>query len=155
MKLDNYEFLNAYKGILKAEDDITTLQNQRIIEIGKKITASHNQKLNVQRGLVEKDEERAIKKKELEDKINQLVEDLQYLNKSKNLNIKNITNADKRIAELNTTLENYQYQKFELTKQRNNIKSNISDLEDKLRKFPDYEKLLKELEDSKQNIHNF
>ena len=64
MKLDNFEFLNAYKSILKAEDDITQLQNQRIIEIGKKIIASDNQKLNVQRNLMEKDEERTIKKKE-------------------------------------------------------------------------------------------
>ena len=50
---------------------------------------------------------------------------------------------------MNSSLENYQFQKFELTKQRNNIKSNIAELEEKLRKFPDYEKLLKELEDCK------
>lgn len=99
---------------------------------------------------MEKEETRMKDKQEFEDKINDAMEDLQYLNKSKNLVTKNVRNADKRIDDLKNSLEMLQTQKYLLTKNRNEILGELKEYEDSLVNIdPKFKEFMNDLRESK------
>lgn len=115
----------------------------------KKISSTINQELKTKQMCYEKEEKRLKEKKEFEDKINNAMEDLQYLNKSKNLVTKNIKNADQRIAELKNSLEVLQTQKYLLTKAKNDTIMEMKEYEAKLSNVnPDFKKFMEDLNKS-------
>lgn len=63
--------------------------------------------------------------REFEDKIDSTTEDLKYLNKSKNLVQRNVRNAELRISSLRDNIEELQTQKILLTRNRNEVVSDI------------------------------
>ena len=115
----------------------------------KKISSAINQELKTKQMCYEKEEKRLKEKKEFEDKISNAMEDLQFLNKSKNLVTKNIKNADQRIAELKNSLEVLQTQKYLLTKAKNDTIMDMKEYEAKLSNVnPDFKKFMEDLNKS-------
>ena len=106
-KLENYEFENTYKGILKAEDEVKSFQKS----VSQSLAKDLQKKIDVPNN----DESRQKEKKEYEEKIQNAMDDLQYVNKSKNLAIKIIKNADQRLDALKEAIEVLNTQKFLLT----------------------------------------
>lgn len=77
------------------------------------------------------------------------MDDLQYLNKNKNMVTKNIRYADQRILELKSILETLQTQKYLLTKNKNDVLLEIEEYEQKLYNInPWYEEFIKGLRQS-------
>jgi len=74
------------------------------------------------------------------------MDDLQYLNKNKNMVTKNIRYADQRILEIKSILETLQTQKYLLTKNKNDVLLEIEEYEQKLYNInPWYEEFIKGL----------
>lgn len=137
-KLENIEFENTYKGILKAEDEVSLIQ--------KNISTTLSKEMNKKINITENDDELIKTNKEMEEKIKNLYEDLKYINKSKNLMTKNVKNAEQHIGSLNDALEDLRTQKYLLTKNKNDILVKGQYYEEKLSTLnPDFNKFIQEL----------
>lgn len=143
LKLDNVQFENTYKGILRAEADIIDMHDQKKREFEKQIKEAEAQ--IYKQGIInsENDEKRKADKTEYEEKTENAKSELTFLVRSKNLVTKNIKNADERIEELKRALDKLRTDKYTLTLRRQNLKSEVEDLEDKVRNVdPDFVKNL-------------
>lgn len=159
MKLENFEFENTYKEILKAEDDIIKIQKKKIIQCEKNISNSLNQETKAKQDVGDHDQDRQKERIEFEEKIENAMKDLQYVSKSKNLVTKNIKCADDRISTLKESLEVLQTQKYLLTKNKNEIIKEIKEYEEKIKNVdPDFKKFMddigKENQDEDMQVDN-
>ena len=125
------------------------------IEFEKKIKESENTEI-IQRNInTEKNEKRALEKGELEEKIDNTMKELQFLNKSKNLLTKNIKNEDDRTAELNIALEKLRQEKYKLMVKKNKALSEFEDYQERVERFdPEFVRKLKEDIDISLASHN-
>lgn len=147
MKLDNYEFENTYKEILRAEDDVVVMQKKKGISTEKEISAAINLELKTKQELNEKNIKRQKDQAEFNEKIDNAMKDLQYVSKSKNLVTKNIKCADDRISTLKESLEVLQTQKYLLTKNKNEIIHEMKDYEEKIRNVDsNFKKFIEDIE---------
>ena len=62
LKLDNFEFENTYKSILKSEEDIIKMHEQKKREYEKKISQAENQEIKQKKINKEHDEQRELQK---------------------------------------------------------------------------------------------
>ena len=82
---------------------------------------------------------------ELEEKIDNTMRELQFLNKSKNLLTKNIKNEDDRITELNNALEKLRQEKYKLALKKNKLLNDFEDYQEKVERFdPEFVRKLRE-----------
>uniref|UniRef100_A0A7S3NB90 Uncharacterized protein n=1 Tax=Euplotes harpa TaxID=151035 RepID=A0A7S3NB90_9SPIT len=153
MKIENFNFINAYKNMLKAEDDVVTLQKLNTISIEKKIASAFNQELKAKQYTYEREDQRTKDKSEYENKINNSMEDLQFINKNKSLYIKTIQIEEEKIEELNRTLESLQSQKLMSAKHKAEVLTQIEDLEEQLILInPELEDFIKSLKTSESEL---
>lgn len=101
LKLDNQEFENTYKSIIRAEEDIIAMQEQKRKEFERKISEAENNEVKQRQINAIQESRRKALKDELDDKIQGATTEWKFITKSKNLVTKNIQNADERINELN------------------------------------------------------
>lgn len=154
MKLENFEFEKVYKGILKAEDGIITMQKKKVIDFEKKISQTTTQEGKTKVDVKEKEEKRLKEKAEFEEKIQNAMEDLQYLTKSKNLVTKNIKNVEDHLNYLKNSIEELQTQKYLLNKNKSEIMKDMKEYEHKLGKIDsDFKKFMDELNESNPSFY--
>lgn len=143
LKLDNVQFENTYKGILRAEADIMAMHEQKKTDFENQIKEAEVQ--IVKQGLLntENEKKRNVEFQEYSEKTENAKKEYHYLFKSKNLVTKNIKNAEERIEELKRALDKLRTDKFTLTLKKSTLQTDLEELEDKVRGVdPDFIKNL-------------
>ena len=154
-KLDNIEFENTYRSVLVAEDEIIDMHEYKKIDFEKKIKESENKEIMQRNINNERNEKRKSDKVELEEKIDNTMKELQFINKSKNLLTKNIKNEDDRINELNIALDKLRQEKYRLVLKKNNALSDYEEYQEKVDRFdPEFVKKIREDIDISMNNQN-
>mmetsp|Transcript_7921 Transcript_7921/g.8992 ORF Transcript_7921/g.8992 Transcript_7921/m.8992 type:complete len:155 (-) Transcript_7921:391-855(-) len=139
-----------------AEKDIINMHEQKKIDFERKIKEMESQEIAQRKENQQKQEKRKYEKEELDEKIQSSYNQLQFITKSKNLNVKNIKNADEMLVELNLTIEKLRADKISQIIKRNKLQQSYEETENRVERFdPEFVKKLREDLDLKdQNLDN-
>jgi chromosome segregation ATPase len=99
--LDNKEHENLYTTIIRAEEDILNMQEQKRKDLEKKIREAENQEIKQKQINELQESKRRSDLHEIDEKVNNTNSELLYINRSRKLVTKNVKNAEQRIADLN------------------------------------------------------
>ncbi|CAI2367570.1 unnamed protein product [Moneuplotes crassus] len=137
-KLENSDFENKYKSILKAESDTISIQNSII----QKLTKELDEDVYIPDNTVEREQE----KNEFDEKFNNDLETLQFINRNHTFYQKNLINANKRITDLDRNIENLKVKKKTSIEERKEMELKCKKkLETLKEKHPNYEQFIKDL----------